>query len=601
MKHLLRPVPLLIFIVMLLAGLGLLYWQTELDASLSSEPIKQNLRQLEALDSEWNVQVWRNKDVISVAGELSSYSDKLFKLHREMEQQVVPLHDNALNQSGSDLKKQIEAKRILIESFKMQNLNLQTSLKRLSTAESELQQRLEEEKFKKLSRASALNALHELTDTLLSETLKYNLTPNDELRGSVANSIAYVNSSKANYPAEVVTQLDAFLVQVQDILVEKDLGVSLLDSISKLNVTPYTQQIEARLNLSNRAKIQHQQHFQNYLFLYAAVLLLLLSYTVYQLFRSVRATHRANKALNDSNSSLEEKVHNRTQMISHAMSELKESQVQLVQAEKMATLGQMVAGVTHEINTPLAYLKSSLEISLSRINDIAELINENSILNTMLRSGEVNETDLARQLERVSAVAESLAQADVANELEGLLKDGLYGITQIHELVIGLKNFSRLDREKIAQASVNEGLESTLKIARNVVKNKKIVKQYGDVPHITCSPSSINQVFLNLISNAAQATGEDGEIRLITSHNEQHVKIEIVDNGSGINKHDLKKIFEPFFTTKKIGEGTGLGLSIVQRIIREHGGTINVHSELGMGTKFTILLPLAFTPDGAML
>lgn len=140
---------------------------------------------------------------------------------------------------------------------------------------------------------------------------------------------------------------------------------------------------------------------------------------------------------------------------------------------------------------------------------------------------------------------------------------------------------------------MHEGLENTLKIAKNVVKHKIITKQFDtDIGLITCSPSSINQVFLNLISNAAQATDDDGEIKIITSQQDHNVKIEIIDNGTGMPPDVLDQIFQPFFTTKKVGEGTGLGLSIVQRIVREHGGEIKVQSRVGLGTKFTILLPI---------
>ena len=140
---------------------------------------------------------------------------------------------------------------------------------------------------------------------------------------------------------------------------------------------------------------------------------------------------------------------------------------------------------------------------------------------------------------------------------------------------------------------MHEGLESTLKIAKNIVKNKHIIKQYGEnISHINCSPSAINQVFLNLITNAAQATGKEGEIRIITSQDKQFVKVDIIDNGSGIAPNVLDKIFDPFFTTKQAGEGTGLGLSIVQRIVREHGGEISVKSKVGLGTKFTVQLPV---------
>jgi signal transduction histidine kinase len=175
------------------------------------------------------------------------------------------------------------------------------------------------------------------------------------------------------------------------------------------------------------------------------------------------------------------------------------------------------------------------------------------------------------------------------------VKDGLYGIDQISEIVLNLKNFSRLDRAKTARFDLNEGLESTLVIAKNLVKTKTIRRELSPNAHITGSPSQINQVFLNLVSNAAQATGDDGVITLRTAVQGSNVRVEVEDNGSGIPADVLPKIFDPFFTTKKVGEGTGLGLSIAYKIIAEHGGRIEVDSVVGRGTRFIITLPAEVT------
>ena len=184
------------------------------------------------------------------------------------------------------------------------------------------------------------------------------------------------------------------------------------------------------------------------------------------------------------------------------------------------------------------------------------------------------------------------------DELGTLLKDGLHGIDEISEIVLNLKNFSRLDRAKVTEFSVQDGLESTLLLAKNLLKNSvQIVKEYVAVPKISCSPSQINQVFLNIITNAVHAMPESRKesavITLRTSREgDDMVRIEIQDNGAGIPKDVLPKIFDPFFTTKEIGKGTGMGLSISYKIIQEHGGKIVVDTEEGMGTVFSILLPV---------
>lgn len=298
------------------------------------------------------------------------------------------------------------------------------------------------------------------------------------------------------------------------------------------------------------------------------------------------------RALNVANASLEQRVVERTQALSQALDSLKESQLQLVQSEKMASLGQMVAGIAHEINTPLAYVKGGLEILRNRVGDMGALVDETHALMNLMSQSNDNEAALAEQFSTVSELAAAFVETDAMNELGGLLGDGLHGIAQISEIVSNLKDFSRLDRAKVDQFNVNMGLDSTLTIARNVVKHRVLEKRYGAVPMITCSPSQINQVFLNLVTNACQATsGENGTITLTTYSTETGVAVEISDNGQGIPPEVLPKIFDPFFTTKKVGEGTGLGLSIVQRIIKEHGGEIKVKSTVGVGTTFTLLLP----------
>jgi two-component system NtrC family sensor kinase len=594
MKKLLQPLPLALLTLILFSGLGLIYWKSEAYSASTQTRISEDLRQLEALDAEWNLDVWRAKDgVTRDYDKLSSPQEKLVKLQSEISGELSRINDPVLNKAESDLKAMITKKLNLVESFKSQNSVLMNSLKFIPTANFELQQLIADERFKNPNKAKSYVPLSELTDTLLTDTLKYNLSPEADTKSNVELGISFIESIQPTYSDAIVEQVDGLLAHARTILRQKEREDALLKDISALNAAQQTKVIDTILNREYRGQMAQQQSYRNYLFIYAGLLLLLLGFVGYKMLQSVSAANKANESLNTANKWLDEMVKVRDEMVELATDELKETQVQMVQSEKMASIGQMVAGVTHEINTPLAYVKSGLEISRTRINDIAELINEAVVLNTMLHGGDTEDGILAAQLQRVGAIASTLTEEDMANELDNLLKDGLHGINQISEIVAGLKNFSRLDRQKIASFDVHEGIENTLKIAKNVVKHKSIIKQFGvDISPITCSPSSINQVFLNLISNAAQATGDDGEIKIITSQQDHNVKIEIIDNGTGMAPEVLNHIFQPFFTTKKVGEGTGLGLSIVQRIVREHGGEIKVQSKLGLGTKFTVLLPV---------
>jgi signal transduction histidine kinase len=182
----------------------------------------------------------------------------------------------------------------------------------------------------------------------------------------------------------------------------------------------------------------------------------------------------------------------------------------------------------------------------------------------------------------------------VLGDLQSLTKDGLHGIEQISELVGNLKNFSRLDRSKVASFNVNEGLSATLVIAKPQLRGVEVERRFGEIPSITCSPSQVNQVFLNLVTNAAQAIEGPEKAIVITTRREgkDAVAVEVADNGKGIPPEVLPKIFDPFFTTKEVGKGTGLGLSIVYKIVQQHGGRIDVKSTVGKGTVFTVVLPV---------
>lgn len=284
--------------------------------------------------------------------------------------------------------------------------------------------------------------------------------------------------------------------------------------------------------------------------------------------------------------------------LAKAYKRLQESQAQLVQSEKMASLGQMVAGVAHEINTPLGYVRNNVEMTQQLFTQAQELVHAYDHLVSTLYSEEPDEAQLQTQLNEITERSAVFKEEDSFAEMQDLFKDTLYGVEQISELVLNLKNFSRLDQAKVDNISLNDCFESTLVIAKNTIKHKvKVIKQYGDIPKIPCSPSQINQVLLNLLTNAAQAMSQQGNVLLKTYADEKYVYAVVQDDGSGIPKEILPKIFDPFFTTKPIGEGTGLGLSISYKIIQQHGGHIKVASQQGKGTRFLISLPI--TPKKA--
>lgn len=269
---------------------------------------------------------------------------------------------------------------------------------------------------------------------------------------------------------------------------------------------------------------------------------------------------------------------------------LRQSEMQLMQAEKMSSLGQMVAGVAHEVNTPLGYIKSNLQLLLDAHKELTSLLALHQKLKEQILHG--SSSAVAKLLNEIEERSET---ATLHAEVEKLCLNSLDGIERIQDLVSLLKNFSRLDEAAFKQIDLNENIESTLKIAAHLIREKgiKVEKDFGTLPEIPAYPAQLNQVFLNLLTNAVQAiTHDKGKIKITTRKEGEHVVVKVSDNGTGILPEHLNKIFEPFFTTKEVGKGTGLGLSIVYKIIEKHGGKISVESEVGKGSTFTVLLPI---------
>ncbi|NTV46187.1 MAG: GHKL domain-containing protein [Chlorobiales bacterium] len=276
--------------------------------------------------------------------------------------------------------------------------------------------------------------------------------------------------------------------------------------------------------------------------------------------------------------------------------ELKDSHAQLIQSEKMGSLGQMVAGLAHEINTPLAFVQSNvteLQLAQKDLTDLAERFMKTH--RALMDDG----ANLEELLIENHSILESV-NIDFFKEGTQLFHESYEGLERIKDLIVNLKNFSRLDEADMKDTDINASLDSTLKIAHNFLKHRvTVVKEYGELPIVRGYPSQLNQVFLNLITNAAQACEKQdnpdakGVVTIRTAYSDSRVVIDVSDNGVGIPPENLKKIFEPFFTTKPVGSGTGLGLSIVYKIIEQHNGTISVNSTVGKGTTFQIVLPLA--------
>ena len=342
-----------------------------------------------------------------------------------------------------------------------------------------------------------------------------------------------------------------------------------------------------------QSKIEEANFYRELLVGFTVLLLLVLAYLGFRLRMSYFALDKANGSLRDANRTLESQVQARTKDLTKTLHDLRESQAQVIQSEKMASLGQMVAGVAHEINTPLGYARSNAEIVRTSLGDIRQLCESQGRALGLLTAANSSEEDIATALAEAESQRQNLNAEELMGDLDNLLGDTDHGLVQIADLVASLKDFSRVDRSRNDLFDLNAGVDSALKICNSQLKGRiEVQRAYGKLPEIECSPSQMNQVFLNLINNAGQAIEGEGVITIQTAAEKNGVVVKVSDTGSGMSEETKKRIFEPFFTTKPIGKGTGLGLSIVFRIVEEHGGRITVDSKLGSGTTFSVHLPL---------
>ncbi len=275
--------------------------------------------------------------------------------------------------------------------------------------------------------------------------------------------------------------------------------------------------------------------------------------------------------------------------------QIQETQNHLIQSEKMSALGQMVAGIAHELNTPIGYASNNVAIIRDRFNALTALLHQAIEAQESVYAG-----DLETAFEKMQAVSNSpngtLGELDeTLRRTERLFTGVATGFEQMTNLVRSMRNFSRLDEADMKKADINEGVKGCLLMVGHMLKDKdvELTTQYGTIPQVDCFPAQLNQVFLNLIGNAIHAVEEkpNGRVHVQTSHEENWVVVRIIDNGKGIPKHVQKKIFDPFFTTKPVGKGTGLGLSISYDIVKKHNGEILFETEEGVGTTFIVKIP----------
>ncbi len=294
--------------------------------------------------------------------------------------------------------------------------------------------------------------------------------------------------------------------------------------------------------------------------------------------------------IKEQNVILEQKVKERTAELNKAIEDLKQAQSQLVESEKMASLGQLTAGIAHEINNPINFVSSNVFPLKQDIDDLKRILN---------KYAEITESvDLKNKLKEINELKEELDYEVLLEELDTIIHGIEDGAKRTAEIVSGLRNFSRLDESEFQSANVNDCINTTLKIIQTKLAGITVKTELGDVSAIDCYPGKLNQFFLNTIDNAIYAvnaikiSNHKGEITIKTTLENKHIVVTIKDNGIGMDETTKNKIFDPFFTTKDVGEGTGLGMSIAHGILEMHHAKIEIESEISKGTEIKIFLPL---------
>jgi len=569
-----RVTGILLVTGILIGGWVYLYLQArQVDLTAQNE-IRLHLAHLRSIDTRWNDRLinLRNSQVATRDVDFVSpiTPTTLALTQHELAVRAQILANPAINQTLSELKNAFNAKIQSVDRFAIAHRALAESFKAFN-AHAEAAG----------PRDRAVLRLVAVVNALVAQ-------PNPETRAGVDEAIAGMEAERRGN--EPIVRRGREIAETRT--VEED---AFREAIFTSSVGQRIETLSRAIDHEFQRVVDDGERYRVLLLFYSAILLALASILAMRLVSSFRLIRRINEKLREANDSLEKRVGERTQELEHALDQLKQHEAMLIQSEKMSSLGQMVAGVAHEVNTPLAYVKSSLESVGRQLPRLETVHAEAAGLLALLRAETVAEADLARQFALVSGLLDEMQAGHVLQDMGGLVNDGLYGITQIGELVQNLRNFSRLDRSKLDQFDLNEGAASALAITRTSLRGRTIRKEFGRIPRISCSPSQINQVLLNLINNAAQATRDDatGIVTIRTGvRGVDEVFIDVEDNGHGIPEDVLPKIFDPFFTTKDVGKGTGLGLAIVYKIVEQHGGRVTVASKAGVGSRFTVVLPV---------
>jgi len=570
------------FSMAIIGGAGLFYFKYQLpDLEFMRRDVNQRLLKIDGLDSSVSEFALRSRSGID-----NNY-DMLVRNTTLLDQaiknfQVTYFNDGVmqgelLGMQFVSFSNELEIKKDNIENFKSHNSVLRNSEKYAPIVGRELMIAAENQGSPELAK---------FYGEVVLRLLEYARTASDAVDnvGTLKKLLSKIPNTEAQMPEVFLSKIIEFTNHISTVIVEKDQTDTYLREALLSTSDAQLEDLSNALNTWFSEMSQEQSYYDATVMLYIFLLLAFTGFIALKL-----------KGLYQS---LDGEVAIQTAEVKKAYEELNHSERQLMQAEKMASLGQLVAGVAHEINTPLGYITCNLNTVRLNMDELKVILNSSREMSAVVAHKPLD-------TKRLGAVVRSnvLAYREIRNRgtmsgIDELLKDSSFGLDEISDLIGSLRDFSRLDSGNASKVNIHTGLDATVKICNNSIGKRNLVKYYADdLPDIECMSAQLNQVFINVLNNAIQATDElEGRIEIKTKSVGDNIKIIFRDNGHGMDEDTKNRMFDPFFTTKDVNEGTGLGMSISYKIIKSHGGQILVESAPSHGTRITLLLPMAQKP-----
>ncbi|MGH9962214.1 MAG: DAHL domain-containing protein, partial [Pyrinomonadaceae bacterium] len=377
---------------------------------------------------------------------------RLRVVQERLESEGKAYQGRALEEGIIHVGKAFVEKIELVEKFKSENAILRNSLQYLPTGTENFKEIIRDQPLAHGSQSGQFDLLEIRMNDVLTGILKFNLLPDAAAAERVMSQIEALEGIRMSYPSTLAGPMAALLNHARVVLRQRTIEDALLKRMTSVATAERVEDLTNSFGLEFHSALNEKQRYRTYLVAYSMLLLLLLGYAGWRLMKSYRVIAEINKELQVSNQTLERRVEERTAELSKALENLKQSESQLIQSEKMASLGQMIAGVAHEINTPLAYVRSSLETVGGHLTSfVAEVITESGKMMRLLKLDEIADKRVKDQFVKARELSTQFSEQQILEELSGLVKDGVYGVDQISELVLNLKNFARLDRGKVAK------------------------------------------------------------------------------------------------------------------------------------------------------